>query len=366
METIACHYNVKKGDKTLLCKKHVPVSFGIMRIVENPKFSTRPYLYHGKDVIKQFITHLEEEYALLQTLLSEINHPISMTEQSRKMFKQSSHCALCGLKFSRRCLKMRDHNHLLTENNFRFALCNSCNLNRACLSLSDIPIVFHNLSGFDGHLTLADLHKATSTLGRIRVVPHNTEIYLSFSLDPFKFIDSFKFLPTSLKVLVRNLREKDATVFVNTRKLYHDLDTFDLITRKQPYPYSFVTSLADYDYPRLPDKIYFRDELKGNQDINEDDYGHAQIIYKKFRCKTFLDFHKLYLKLDVTFLVDVFEMHRKLCLDLFELDVTKYLSKAHFSFDAVLKCTKIQLELLPDVEMYCLIESGIRAGVSVI
>ena len=164
LETMACHYNVKKGEKTLLRKKHIPVSFGIMRIAENPKYSTKPFVYHGRNVIKRFIAYLEEEYALLQTLFSEINHPISMMEQSREIFRQSTHCALCGLKFSKQTLKMRDYNHLLAKNNFRFALCNSCKLN--CLQLVDIPVCFHNLSGFGSHAILADLHEANSSLGK--------------------------------------------------------------------------------------------------------------------------------------------------------------------------------------------------------
>ena len=57
LESIAVHYNVKKDDKTLLRKKHVAVSFGIMRVSENSKFTTKPYLYHGRSVIKRFLQY---------------------------------------------------------------------------------------------------------------------------------------------------------------------------------------------------------------------------------------------------------------------------------------------------------------------
>ena len=113
------------------------------------------------------------------------------------------------------------------------------------------------------------------SLGKIRVVPHNTERYLSFTLGPYKFIDSFKFLPTSLKVLVHNLKTKDHKAFVNTRKLYGQQHAIDLLLRKQPYPYAFPTKLSDYNYVGLPDKIYFRNELGGKKerDISDDDYN---------------------------------------------------------------------------------------------
>ena len=138
------------------------------------------------------------------------------------------------------------------------------------------------------------------------------------------------------------------------------------MTQKQPYPYAYPTKLGDYNYVGLPDKKYFRNELKGGQNISDDDYQHAKKTNEQFGCKTFLDFHKLYLSSDVTLLADVFEMHRKFCQELFQLDVSKYLSNAHFSFDAFLKRSKIQLELLSDVQMYSMLESGIRGGISVI
>ena len=368
-ETLSEVYNVRKGQKNILKKRHIPVWFGIMRrSIENPTFSTKPHLYLGKNVVKNFIRFLEEEFGLLQTLVAKINHPISMTAKSRKMFKNASHCALCDVKFTKRRQKMRDHSHLKKQDNFRAALCSEYNLNRACIDFSDIPVIFHGLGNFDGYIILADLYKATTSLGKIPVVPHNTERYLSFTLGPYKFIDSFKFLPTSLKVWVHNLKTKDPKAFVNTRKLYGQQQTIDLLLRKQPYPYAFPTKLFDYNYVGLPNKFYFRNELGGTneRDISDDDYNHAKLIYSEFGCKSFLDFHKLYLALDVVLLGDVFEIHRKLCLDTFGLDVTKYLSNANYSFDAFLKRTKIQLELFSDVEMYCMIESGIQGSVSVI
>ena len=63
-------------------------------------------------------------FGLLQTLVAEINHPMSMAAKSRKMFKNAIRCALCDVKFSKRRQKMRDHSHLKKEDNFRFAFCN--------------------------------------------------------------------------------------------------------------------------------------------------------------------------------------------------------------------------------------------------
>ena len=140
---------------------------------------------------------------------------------------------------------------------------------------------------------------------------------------------------------MHNLKTKDPKAFVNTRKLYGQQQTIDLLLRREPYPYAFPTKLSDYNYVGLSDKIYFRNEIVG-ANISDCNYNHAKLIYSEFGCKSFLDYHKLYLALDVVLLGDVFEIHRKLCLDTFGLEVTKYLSNAHYSFDAFLKWTNSQ------------------------
>jgi hypothetical protein len=89
-------------------------------------------------------------------------------------------------------------------------------------------------------------------------------------------------------------------------------------------------------------------------------------VWDTFQCSTFGDYHDLYLKSDVLLLADVFENFRHVCLETYELDPTHYYTAPGLSWDAMLKYTKIRLDLINDVDMYQMVESGIRGGISVI
>ena len=64
-------------------------------------------------------------------------------------------------------------------------------------------------------------------------------------------------------------------------------------------------------------------------------------------------------------LTDVFENFRDVCLENYGLDPTWYYTSPGLSWDAMLKCTKIKLELLSDHGMF-FIKKGIRGGISMI
>ena len=83
-----------------------------------------------------------------------------------------------------------------------------------------------------------------------------------------------------------------------------------------------------------------------------------------FNCKTLGDYHDLYLKTDVVLLADVFQTFRKTCMGSYKLDPLHYYTAPGLSWDALLKHTKIDLELLTDMDMHLFIERGMRGGIS--
>ena len=78
------------------------------------------------------------------------------------------------------------------------------------------------------------------------------------------------------------------------------------------------------------------------------------------------EYHDLYLRTDILLLADVFENFRTVCLENYKLDPCHYVSTPGLSWDAMLKYTRINLELITDVDMHQFIERGIRGGISVI
>ena len=70
----------------------------------------------------------------------------------------------------------KDKDHCHYTGRFRGAAHNSCNLNYKKPKF--IPVVFHNLSGYDSHLFIKNLG---FTDGTIDCIPNNEEKYISFT-----------------------------------------------------------------------------------------------------------------------------------------------------------------------------------------
>ena len=87
---------------------------------------------------------------------------------------------------------------------------------------------------------------------------------------------------------------------------------------------------------------------------------------EKNECNTMGDYHDLYLKSDVLILADVFEKFRKTGKEYYNLDPAPYFSCPGFAWDAVLQMIYIYLELITDIDMYQMVQTGLRGGVSYI
>ena len=116
---------------------------------------------------------------------------------------------------------------------------------------------------------------------------------------------------------------------------------------------------------RLPGKEKFYSKLN-NEHITDEEYAHAQRVWEAFGCKTQGDYRDLYVKTDVALLADVFENFRNLCQEQYGLDPAHYFTSPGLSWDALLKNTGVELELLTDLEMHLFVERGMRGGISMV
>ena len=76
------------------------------------------------------------------------------------------------------------------------------------------------------------------------------------------------------------------------------------------------------------------------------------------------EYHDLYLKSDILLLADVFENFRETCLLYHGLASAHYVSSPGLAWDAMLKMTGINLELITDIDQQLFIEKGMRGGIS--
>ena len=102
--------------------------------------------------------------------------------------------------------------------------------------------------------------------------------------------------------------------------------------------------------------------------ITDEDYSHAQEVWKLItpeddKTTTLGDYHDLYLKTDVLLLTDVFESFRETCMEHYDLDPAHFYTAPGLAWQACLKKTKVELELLTDLDMLLMMENGIRGGI---
>ena len=231
--------------------------------------------------------------------------------------------------------------------------------------------MFHNLSGYDAYLFIRELGVHTSEMG---MIAKNKEDYISFSIKvpvdsyidkngekkdtliELRFIDSFKFMSSSLGSLTKNLVRGGKKLF--GFEDYSELQ-YDMLTRKEVYPYEYVNSWDRF----LPPIDAFYSNLNMSS-ISEEDYQHAQRVWKEFGIHNLRDYHDLYLRTDVVLLANVFEAFRDTCLRHYKLDPAHFYTSPGLAWKACLKQTGIKLELPTDPEMLPMFERGIRGGIT--
>ena len=355
-------------------QKHKPISFTyyIKSFNESVyKSELKSYIKEkpeDPDAIDVFINWLEEDVKEISKLG---NKKMIITEEEEEQFNKASKCWICRKKLNIQD-KVRDHCHYTGR--YRGAAHNICNLKYS--KPNNISVFFHNLTGYDSHLFIKQLG---ITEGNIDCIPNNEEKYISFSKTIktgeytnkkgetknkyFKIVfkDSLKFMSSSLEALVNNL-PKDA--FKNLDKYYTSKQT-ELLKQKGFYPYEYMDTIEKFKDTEPPPQKAFYSKLTG-RGISNKNYNHVLNVWDTFKMKTFKDYHKLYNDSDVLLLADIFENFRDLCLKNYGLDPVYYYTAPGLAWDACLKITNINLELLSNMEMLLIVEKGIRGGISII
>ena len=202
--------------------------------------------YRGSNGVEKFYEHIISEAKRLYTSFPE-RPMIPLTKTQLKEYKCATKCHICFKQFGDKG-KVRDHCHY--SGLYRAAARSSCNLRYKIPSY--IPVVFHNLAGYDAHLFIRELAKHTPQMG---VIAKNVEDYISFSIKvevdkyidkegnekskeiELRFIDSFKFMSSSLDSLVNNLAKGDHKFWGFEE--YSDKQR-ELLIRKGIYPYEYM------------------------------------------------------------------------------------------------------------------------------
>ncbi|XP_064625932.1 uncharacterized protein LOC135486764 [Lineus longissimus] len=355
--------NQNLGEKTVQIQEHIPNSFSFYICYDKDQIQTDNVFVEfsvnddNENIGERFCEEIEKAVYDIHDNHFNPKAMLALTQEQKVKHKTAKTCYACHKVFTEKNYKVRDHNHF--NGKYRGAACNKCNLQ---LQAPDfIPVYFHNLSGYDAHLFVKNLK------GRLNVIAKNSENYISFSKElqvdehktlSIRFLDSYRLMQSSLANLAKNLPNSEKK---NLAQFFQG-DQFDLVTRKGIYPYEWVDSYEKFDEKELPPIEAFSSTLNATH-ISVEDYNHAQHVWKTFDCKTFRDYHNLYLKTDVLLLADILENFRQTCMTIYSLDPVWAYSASGLSWQAMLKKTDVNIELLTDVDMYNFFECGIRGGI---
>ena len=355
-------------------QKHEPISFSYyIKSFNESVYESRVRGYiktkpEDPDAMDVFIKWLEDDVKDIANIKPK---KMVFTEKDKKQFNKASYCWICGEELGND--RVLDHCHYTGR--YRGPAHNSCNLKYR--KPESVSVFFHNLTGYDSHLFIKKLGSPDKK-ENIDCIPNNEEKYISFSKTikagqytnkkevkdkTFKIVfkDSLKFMSSSLGALVNNLPKNG---FKNISK-YYTPEEVELIKQKGFYPYEYMDTEEKFNDTEPPPREVFYSKLSG-RGISEKDYKHVWNVWHTFKMKTFKDYHELYNETDVLLLADVFENFRDLCLKIYGLDPVYYYTAPGLAWDACLKMTDINLELLNDPDMLLMFEKGIRGGISMI
>ena len=213
-------------------QKHEPSGFcfyikGVVDTIFEPITCTKTK--DSDDVAKIFVEKLAKVTNKIYNDFCRRPIPLRLTRAEQKSFDEAEICHICKKELLDD--KVRDHCPFTGQ--YRGAAHNSCNLQ--CRKPMILPVIFHNLQGYDAHLFIKQL---ACLPGELNCIPSTEEKYISFSkkikVDEYRsrrngetiplyfeirFIDSFKFLQTSLANLVENLQSED---FNNTKQIFKE------------------------------------------------------------------------------------------------------------------------------------------------
>ena len=339
-----CINNPNESSTTKI-DKHIPSGYSIFTSCSFDESKNKLNYYRGNDCMKKFCEDLRIHATKI--INYEKKKIIPLTTEEKINYNDQKVCYICEKEFEtidKKNYKVRDHCHYTGK--YRGAAHNVCNLRYKVPK--EIPVIFHNGSTYDYHFIIKELVKEFE--GNFDCLGENTEKYISFLVPlkkrtenknieityKIKFIDSFRFMSSSLSKLVDNLSEeihnnkcsdcKSSLDYIKTKneklilecynckqryrkKLNKELikrfastyeccnnDTtgsssserinkFVLLLRKGVYPHEYMDTWERFNEISLPSKEDFYSNLN-MEDISDIDYRHPNNVFKIFKSRS--------------------------------------------------------------------------------
>ena len=232
-------------------------------------------MFTGSNSIKEFIKWVfEQQKYCIQIINKRFNKKFKMSIEDEDNYKNSNDCCICNGKIIKGKDKVRYYCYATDQ--YKGAAHIECNK-----IPRKLPIIFHNLEGYDRHLVFSELNNFKDI--DIQVIPKTNERYMSIIVNnSIVFLDSLQFLKASLDNLAGNLQDND---FKHLLTEFPE-DKLELLRKKDAYPYEWMDSYRKFIYSRLPPKESFYSSIddvkrgKGDGHISCAQYLRLKLVWK--------------------------------------------------------------------------------------
>ena len=171
-------------------QKHTDCGYGYKIVCcYDDKYSKPVTIYRGEKAVYKFMEAMLEEVKYCKKIMKkEFNKPLRMTKEDEEEFQKANECHICNKKYTNEDIKVRDHCHITGK--YRGSSHQECNLKlRVKPEEIKIPVIFHNLRGYDSHFIMQEIgeivkkHTYINKNGKetqmnINAIPNNMEKYI--------------------------------------------------------------------------------------------------------------------------------------------------------------------------------------------
>ena len=190
-------------------------------------------IFTGSNSIKEFIEWVFEQKYCNQIINKHFLKKLKMTTENENNYQNSECYWICNEKIIKNKDKVRDHCHITGK--YRGPAHKECNSKLRIPR--KLPIIFHNLEGYDGHLIFSEWNNFKDI--DIQVIPETNERYMSIIVNRnIIFLDSLQFCKVSLDSLAGNLEDSDFKYLLSEFLK----DKLEILKRKDSCPYEWVDS----------------------------------------------------------------------------------------------------------------------------
>ena len=176
LECNSTNVEIYEGSYTKKYHNHIPCSHVYKTVCIDDRFSKPIVVYKGENAAYEFIKAILREYKYCKkTMKKHFNKNSVMNEEEEYLFQQSNSCSICENLIDNDDEKVRDHCHVTVK--FRGAAHRSCNISFQLTK--KIPVINHDLRGYNSHLIFSELDKFNV---KINVIPNGLGKYMAFFL----------------------------------------------------------------------------------------------------------------------------------------------------------------------------------------